>query len=523
MKKCALFLIVLFLIPMILIGCGSNNSAESNSSAGSDSSEANEPAKEKVLYTCKNYDYACMDPAKYAYYQPFALSEDVYEGLVAFDPDKNIIPRLATDWKISDDYLQYTFTLRKGVKFHKNYGEMKASDVVFTFQRMKDMGADSTAGKEFGIDNIEVKALDDYTVQFTFKKPDPAFLTRMAQWCGFIVSEKAVTELGNDYERNPIGTGPFELVKAEAQQVEEGMRFKDYWGTPPDLDRVVCYYITDGNTMFNAFDSGELDMIYSVDDMKNLEYSKRDDVWIKEFPSPQIRVLSMNCNFKPLDDIRVRQAIFYAINRDDFINNFLQGMQTATSAIVPEGDKYVLKDNFKTEYSPEKAKELLKEAGYPNGFEIVLGVPNDESKNVAVVLQDYLAQVGIKVDVQALEFAGWMDKARAGQWPMWYLGRTSNVLPDTFMKFFMTDFIGKSNFSAYSNPEFDKLCNRAFTEMDEAKRTEAYYEAQRYLKDQYVVYPFYTLTKRAICKKSVSGDIFDPCSTIRFQLVKKEQ
>lgn len=504
-RKIKLLLILGLVFALMLTGCAKTETGE-----------------EKVIHTCKNYEYWEMDPAIYSYYQTFALSEDIYEGLVAFDSELNPTPKLATEWEVSDDYLEYDFTLREGVQFHKDYGEMTASDVVFTFQRMKDMGAESTAGVELGIENITVEELDKYTVKFTLEKADPAFLLRLCQWCGFIVSEAAVEDLGEDFVRNPVGTGPFEFVESVWEDYEEGARFEDYWGEPASIDRVICYYITDTTTMFNAFESGELDLIYSQDDMKNLEYTERDDVKIVTFPSPQVRVLSINPNEAPLNDIRVRQAIFHAIDVDDFIENFTGGMQSTTTSIVPEACKYALFDNFKADFNIEKSKELLKEAGYPDGFKVVMGVPNDQSADVAVVVQGYLAKVGIEVDVQALEFASWMDQAKAGKWPIWYLGRTSNVLPDTFFKFFMTDYVGASNFSAFSDAKFDKLAKAAFSENDETKRTEHYHDAQRYLNDQYVVYPFYTLNKAVLCKDDIAGDIFDPVSTIRFSLVDKK-
>lgn len=504
-KKFGSIVLLCFLVSLLVCSCGKVG-----------------PVEEKVLYTCKNYEYWEMDPAIYSYYQTFALSEDIYEGLVSFDSELNVIPKLATEWNISHDYLEYIFKLREGVKFHKDYGEMSSSDVVYTFQRMKDMGSESTAGVELGIDNITVEALDEHTVKFKLGEPDPAFLIRLCQWCGFIVSEDAVNDLGEDFVRNPVGTGPFEFVESVWEDHEEGVRFEDYWGEPASLDRVICYYITDTTTMFNAFESGELDMIYSQDDMKNLEYRDRDDVKIVTFPSPQVRILSINPNDTPLSDIRVRQAIFHAIDVDDFIDNFTGGMQSTTTSIVPEACKYALFDNFKSEFDIEKSKRLLSDAGYPDGFDVVMGVPNDQSADVAVVVQGYLEKVGIKVDVQALEFASWMDQARAGKWPIWYLGRTSNVLPDTFFKFFMTDYIGASNFSAFSDEEFDRLAKSAFSESDEVKRTEFYHDAQRYLNDQYVVYPFYTLDKTLLCKDNISGEMFDPVSTIRFSLVDKK-
>ena len=447
------------------------------------------------------------------------MANDVYETLVDFDEDMNIVPKLAESWKLSDDNLTYTFQLRQGVQFHKGYGELKASDVAFTFNRMKEMGDICTAGPEIGIDNFTVEAIDEYTVQFNFTEPDAAFLSKLTQWCGYIVSEKAVTELGEDYERNPIGTGPYVLTKCVSEEVEEGEIFEEYWGDKPDIEKIVVYYITDGSEMLSAFDAGELDFVISEDEKQNSRYVDKDGIFMKEFMTPQIRILALNPTIEPLDDPLVREAIMYAINIDDFIDNYQLGMQQRTTYIVPECDKYAKEGVVNYEYDPERAKELLAQAGYPDGFEITLGTPNDQNSDAAVIIQSYLADVGITVNVETPEFAGWWEKATACEWPMWYLGRTSNVLPDTFFGFFMTDNIGISNFSNYSDPTFDQLATDAMTEFDEESRVEKYGEAQQYLADQDIIYPFNTLIRRYICHDYINGELADPFGRVQYSKI----
>lgn len=510
-KKLINSLLVLSMVTGLLVGCGEQK--EETSASG-------EAKEEKVLYSTKNYDYWSMDPATFESSWAFDLANDVYESLVDFDSDMNIIPKLAESWEVSDDNLEYTFKLREGVQFHKGYGELKASDVVFTFDRMREMGDISTAGPVMGVDNFTVEAVDDYTVKFTFTEPDAAFLTNLAQWYGYIVSEKAVTELGDDFERNPIGTGPYVLTKCISEECEEGEAFDDYWGEKPDADKVVITYMTDGTEMLNAFDSGEVDFIISEDDQQNAKYVDKEGVWIKECLTPQIRIVGINPTVEPFNNPLVREAIMYAIDIDDYIDNFMLGMQEKTTAIVPECDKYAKTGVFNYTYNPEKAKELLAEAGYPNGFETTIGTPNDQSTNTAVVIQSYLKEVGITVNIDAPEFSAFMEKAGACEYPMFYFGRSSEVLPDNYFMNFMTDFIGVRNFCNYSDPKFDELANNAMNEANEEARAKAYEDAQDYLASQNIIYPLHTLTRRYICHDYVSGDLADASGRVQYSKVK---
>lgn len=490
----AVTLILMMMLTAVLLVSGCNPSTP--------------PAEnEKVIYTSIYWDYWVLDPALFTHKQPNALVNGIYEGLIEFDENMELKPLLAESYDILDDGLTYTFKLRPGVKFHKDYGEMKASDVLFTFQRIKDMGADSTAGDLLKADNYEVSVNGDYEVSFTLEEPNPSFLTNLALWCGFIVSEKAVTELGDGFERNPVGTGPFEFEKAEWQQTTEMKRFADYWGEPASVERVVAYYITDPSSMYSAFDSGELNMINSENEQKNLDFSKQDDVNIITGPSNQVIGFGLNTSIKPLDDIRVRQAIFLAIDIDDFHANYLNGLQEKTTCMIPTSCLYALDGCFIPEYNIEKAKQLLAEAGYKDGFELEIVTYNDNRAEATVILQSYLAKIGITAKVTPLEMAAFGELAENQKIPMWYCGWSASVLPDDFLvRGWKSD--GIFNYSAFNHPEYDELITKAVNELDEGKRTEYYYDAQRYLADQYVYYPIYTLGRTIVTTPNISGDPF---------------
>ncbi|MGI6684934.1 MAG: ABC transporter substrate-binding protein [Bacillota bacterium] len=512
MKRYVFLVLVLMLVSALLSGCGGNAGSDPSGDAQGEKEPVAAEPEEKVIYTSIYWDYWSLDPAIFAHKQPNALVTGIYEGLVAYDANMKLVPLLATSWDVSDDRLEYVFHLRKDVKFHKGYGEMKASDVVFTFQRMKDLGNKSTAGAMLGVDNFQVAAADDYTVKFTFKTVDPAFMTHMALWCGFIVSQAAVNDLGEAFERNPVGTGPFEFVSATWKETTEMAKFADYWGKPAGVDRVICYYITDEDTMYNAFQSGELNMINSESSVKNAEYAARDDVKMTVGASNQVIGFGLSTAIKPLNDIRVREAIFLAIDIDDFVQNFLDAEQKKTTCMIPESCSYALNDCFIQEYSIEKAKQLLAEAGYPNGFDLEIGTTNDSRAEAAAVLQSYLAKIGINAKVSALELAAFGEKAEAGEFGMWYCGWTASVLPDDFLvRGWTTD--GIFNYSTFHDAAYDKLITSAVAETNEDQRAQYYYDAQRYLRDQYVYYPMYTLRKVIVTTDNISGD---PFTTLRY-------
>ncbi len=529
MKKLTWLLAVTMTAAMVLTGCGGSSSADSQAKEEAESSteqkeeqETKDSKDEKVVTTSLYWDYYDLDPATFAHKQPNAIVTSIYETLVTYDENMELQPLLAESWDINNDGLEYIFHLRKGVQFHRDYGELKASDVVFTFQRMKDIGDESTAGTLVGVNNFEVTAEDDYTVKFTLKEKDGSFLTHLSLWCGFIVSEAAVTDLGEDFERTPIGTGPFEFVSATFQESTEMKKFDGYWGEPADIDRVIAYYITDSDTMYTAFESGQLNMVNSEDTVKTAEYMERDDVNVIEGMSNQIIGFGLSTTRGPLADIRVRQAIFHAIDIDDFIDNFLGGVQSKTSCMIPESCAYALQDVFHPEYDVEKAKELLAEAGYADGFDLELGTYNDDRADAAVIIQSYLAEIGINVKVTPLEIAAFGERAEAGEFDIWYCGWSASILPDDFMvRGFKSD--GIFNYSQFNDPKYDELITNAAAELDEAKRGELYGEAQKYLAEQYVYYPMYTLKRDIITTKDLSGNPFTILSyPFNFQAMSME-
>lgn len=230
-----------------------------------------------------------------------------------------------------------------------------------------------------------------------------------------------------------MGTGPYEFVNAIWQESTEMAKFADYWGEKPQIDRVICYYITDSDTMYNAFDSGELNMINSESEIKNVEYGEKGGVNMIQGMSNQIIGFGLSTTRGPLSDIRVRQAIFHAIDIDDFIDNFLNGQQSKTGCMIPESCAYALLDCFHPEYDLEEAKQLLAEAGYADGFELELGTYNDDRADAAVIIQNYLSKVNINVKVTPLEMAAFGERAEAGEFDIWYCGWSASVLPDDFL------------------------------------------------------------------------------------------
>lgn len=503
MKKTTVLLLTLcMLLSLALTACGSK---ETNTDDGSNT--ANEGG-EKVITTSIYWDYQDLDPATFAHKQPNGIVTSIYETLLTYDENLQLVPVLAEDWSVSEDGLEYTFYLRKGVQFHKNYGELKASDVVFTFQRMKDIGEASTAGTKMKVDNFDVTAEDDYTVKFTLKQPDPTFTMNLTLWCGFIVSEAAINDLGEAFNRTPVGTGPYEFVDAKFQEFCEMQKFDGYWGTPADVDRVVTYYITDSNTMYAAFDSGELNMINSEDGVRTAAYKENPDYSVLEGMSNQVIGFGLNVGSGPLADIRVREAIFYAVDIDDFIDNYYEGQQAKTHSMVPESCVYADLDCFQQEYNIEKAKQLLADAGYPDGFELTIGCYNDNRQGEAVVLQNYLSKIGIDAKVEALEMAAWGDKAEAGGFDIWYVGFSCSVVPDDFLvRGFRSD--GIFNYSQFKDAKYDELLDAATNAIDETERAANYTAVQEYLRDQFVYYPMYTLKKTIVVTNNISGDCFN--------------
>jgi len=339
---------------------------------------------------------------------------NVYEGLVKLSRTGEIVPGVAENLpEISDDGLVWTFRLRHGVKFHDGH-ELTSADVVYTFKRDKD--------SQIGVPHPEyyepiekIEALDNYTVRITLKEPNSMFLFNLARGDSIIVPNGA----GDELKSHPDGTGPFKFVEWVRGDHVTLERFKDYYGTDKDgnklpyLDKVIIKFILDPSAQIAALKAGDIDVIaYIASPESAVDIASDPRFKVLNGVSTGDVILAINNSRKPFNDLRVRRAISYAINRQEIINGAMFGYGTPIGSHMSPINPNYIDLTWLYPYDPEKAKELLTEAGYPDGFHAVLKLPQPYNYSVrsGKIIADQLRKVGIDLDIQIIDWGQWLSR-----------------------------------------------------------------------------------------------------------------
>lgn len=396
----------------------------------------------------------------------------LYDTLYALNRKGDMVPHLATGHSISPDGLVYTFTLRKGVKFH-NGAEMTAADVKFSMDRILDPAVKSTRRPSFApvVDRTEV--VDPYTVAFHLKGQDGAFLNKITGYL-FIVPKAYTESLPNPeaFARAPVGTGPYRFVEQKIGQSVTLDRFDDYFGPKPGIKRLVFRLIEEPSSRVNALLSNEVDMIDSVptQDVKRLQSTAGLTVQQAPIGSPLAVRIYSNDPETPLSKAKVRLALNYGMDVNALIKNVLHGVGEPLTTYISSYYAYgVNKDLKPYGYNPSKAKQLLKEAGYPNGFDISIYSSSDWPKEIAETVAAYWSQIGVRAKIQRIDYAAWSRLNNTHKSGPLTLMQMSNAIFDPIHP--VTGAASKDGtWSDYSNPEVEKLILDANKTADRAER-----------------------------------------------------
>ncbi|MEJ6489119.1 ABC transporter substrate-binding protein [Leucobacter sp. USCH14] len=336
---------------------------------------------------------------------PQALMSNVYEGLVELDQSGEIQPLLASEWTVSDDRKTYTFTLQEGVTF-SNGDEFTADDVKFSFDRVKTDWVSSLKAKMDVVESVEVVSPTEVAV--TLSKPSNAWLFSLATPVGAIFSEDGVDDLAN----TPVGTGPYAV---ESWTPNESLVFDtrdDYWGEAPGVEQVTLRYFADATATTNALQTGDVDAIANLQAPELLSSFESDDQFVVTTGTSSGEVsLSMNNKAAPFDDVRVRQAVLYALDKQAILDTAWNGYGSLVATYAAPTDPYYEDLNDAYPYDPEKAKELLQEAGQEN-LDITFTVPTRPyAQAVSEIVVSQLKDVGINATIESSEFpAVWLDE-----------------------------------------------------------------------------------------------------------------
>lgn len=482
------------LVSMLLVGALAGCSSETAKTP----SENGQKSSDKMIVVGLQAEPTSLDAHQLSDYNSSRATMEIYDQLVQFkDGSTELEPDLADKWDVSADGKEYTFYLKKGVKFHDGT-PFNAEAVKFSIDRQidpkhpqHDTGQFAYAEFTFGpVSKVEV--VNESTVKILLKEPFAPFLSNMAMHAASIVSPEAVKKYGKDFTKNPVGTGPFKFVswKPGVEVVLE--KNKDYFKGAPKADKLIFKPITEDQTRLAELEAGKLDLIVNIppDDLNRLRSDNKFQ--IIEQAGMHVWWTTFNTQKKPFDNVKVRQAINYAVNKDAIVKEILKGTgELANSPIPPSvwGHNPQIK-NY--EYNPDKAKQLLAEAGYPNGFEATYWVPESGSgmqqpATMAAAIQADLAKVGIKLKIQTLEWGSYLDKvfvpvekSDMDMHQMSWIG--DNGDPDNFLYILLSgEQWPKAGFNDayYKNDRVDQLLKTARVTADKQKRTDMYMEAQK--------------------------------------------
>ena len=398
------------------------------------------------------------------------------ETLVIFDSadEWNIVPHLATSWEMPDPQT-LIMHLRRGVLFH-NGDEMRASDVAFSLMR----GVNAPIVR-FILEPIKsVDIIDDFTVRINLHSPHVPILGHLTHLGSAIVSERAVREMGDDFANSPVGTGPFKFYSMSLGQSVELVRFEDYWGPLSGVERITFLTIPEAASRLIEVETGAAHIAIGVSPH---HFSRlQSDPNLAYYRAMTLRNHHMGFFVEsgPLADIRVRQAINHTIDVDAIVDSISLGLgQRITGPLVGiEG----IVDFPPAEINLDLARRLMAEAGHAGGLTLSLWVNagNQLETDMAVIIRNMLAEIGINVEIEAVAFATWAAGTTAGAHDM-FLHNWGNVTadPDYGLMIYHENAIGGANRFFYRNPELNRLLDAGRAELDPAERLRIYEEAQR--------------------------------------------
>ncbi len=408
----------------------------------------------------------------------------IHDGLVAYDNDFDVVPKLAESWEVSNDGTVYTFRLRPGVTF-QNGDSLTSEDVKYAIERVyrDDLMGESQTGV------AEVAALDDLTVVVRLRAANAAFIDQFT-YLG-IPDKKVYQKIGSyNYGLHPVGTGPFQLVSWQPNGPVVLERNETYWLTRPHLDGVEFRAIPESSAAAAELESGSVDMIMSLSAADLLRLRNRSDIGIDIEPTLMYSYVGMNNQLGPLADVRVRRALAMAIPMDQIVDTIFHGVTAvrAYSAFAPNSPAYsadLVADYPK--YDPNGARALLTEAGYPDGFETTIyTAAADVGDQLCGLIQTALAQVGVRLDVRSVDLDTLWSKLDAGEAPLWIMGWQPGVDPngavyDMFHSDAGTWANGGETYDSarYDNPQVDQWLEEARTLQDMDVRLDLYRKAAR--------------------------------------------
>ena len=511
-KKLMAFLLLASLLCAALTGCGGSSTEKTPEGGQTQTGSTDAVANEITVGIAQDLDDS-LDPHLAVAAGTKEVMFNVFEGLMKPTSTGDLTPAVAESYTVSEDRLTYTFTLREGVKFH-NGDEVTAEDVVYSISRCADTTDGTPLVEAFSVIQ-SVEAVDARTVAITIAEPSNEFISYMT-----------TAILPADYDQQdtaPVGTGPFKFVSRAAQDNIVLERFDEYWGTPAYLDKVTFKIMENADSLVMSLQSGAIDLCSHLTSTQVAQLG--GDFYVAEGTMNLVQALYLNTAEKPFDDVRVRQALCYAVDKQGIIDLAFDGYGSPIgSSMYPAFGKYF--DESLTNYytkDVEKAKSLLTDAGYPNGFEMTITVPSNYQPHIdtAQVLVEQLKEIGVTAKIELVEWGTWVSDVYAGrQFQSTVVGvDASNMTARALLERFTSDYA--KNFINYNNADYDALFQQALVTYDDGEQTAIYKAMEKNLTENAANVYIQDLADLVAVRQGLEGVTFYPIyvldlSTVRY-------
>jgi peptide/nickel transport system substrate-binding protein len=511
-------------LALVVSACGGQTQSSTDAQPSATTSDSGQPAWSGAATTggilrvlLKQDEGQGFDPAILTYSTGFVIAQQMFDSLAEVQPDGEITPSLAEGWDISDDEMTYVFTLREGVMFHDGT-EMTADDVVFTINRILDPETASPRATLYSaVESVE--ATGSYEVTIQLSEPFSPLLSALADITAGIVSDEAVEAAGADFYREPVGTGAFKMDDWVEGQSVALVRHDDYWdGDKPYLDGITFTFNADDNARAAAVRAGDVDFLYDGPESL-LSVMKEDDKIVVYSPEGQMSwlYLLLNMQKEPFDDVRVRQAIYTAIDRQELADLCQPGNSNPLNAGFLPPTHWAGNTETLYEQDYDRAQELLDEAGYGDGFSFTINSLTGWSFQncTAQAIQEQLAPLNITVDVAIME-SGQLaterdqeDMSSDAAMDAMVLGFSGTIDPDErFQQTFLAG--GGTNFVDFDDQEIAELAEEARQTSDRDARAELYRQAQTLLAERGPFAFLYNYYKYDAAATAVKDYVFNP-------------
>ncbi|OBZ09735.1 peptide ABC transporter substrate-binding protein [Bacillus sp. FJAT-27264] len=520
MKKCWVGFTSLILV-LALAGCASSPSGDAGTSS-EPASGGNSGAAPTALTVAWQAVASTLDPVNAT---SDVLAVNAYDRLVGYEVNPGdgdsakafkLKPMLAKEWTISEDGLTYTFKLQDNANFQSG-NPVTANSVKFSLERMRDS---ATGSFTYSLTQIaSITAQDEKTVVLKLTKANPNLLKMLAMYWFSILDDKLVKEKGDAYVNDhTVGSGAYSIEKWDPSSEVIFKANKNYWAGAPKIEQVTMKYIKEASNRLMLLKNGDIDVSVELPPKDLADLKSATNLTVHSNSSNRILFLAMNMNKKPFNNPKVRQALAYATPYDQLIKDVMFNEARSMRSSVPSNTPGYTDDGYAYTYDLDKAKQLLTEAGYPNGFsfDLTIGSGYPDWDDDAVLLQASLAKIGVTVNIKNVARPQFLEMQKQKSMDAYITKWTSMVYDPSWHLGLLLDSKGTGNFNNYSNPTVDGLLKQASDERDNDKRMELYHQAQKIITADTPWLYLYQYNRIVGVSNKVEGYKFYPDEFIRF-------